>query len=170
MTQTTQPPEGPQCAAVEAYISELQTDFARRYWWSCFHHRLWTCLLQVLAMLATGTTAVLAGVYSVEGLPGVLLVALPAAATVLLGIRGVLNLPEVWRRREGALIEFRGLATRAKQRLAACKSEGDCGKLHRELEAWARRLEREAMISTVGSIKGAVDTTEGDKPPQNNAD
>ena len=103
-------------------------------------------------MGCTTATTIVAGLYHVEGWPGTLLILLPALATFFMLVAVRFRVADLWRLREQAEIEFRSLATRGKQRLAATASEDDCGKLHRELEAHAKRIEQQTMISAMGSL------------------
>ncbi len=152
MSQAIEPSSESQRLEVQSYITILES-YEKRYANSAFWHRLGATIMQVGALLATAATTVLAGVYQVGGWPGFFLVALPATATFLLSVRSGLRLSDVWRVREEAAIEFRGLVSRARQRLVSANTEEECGRLYRDLEGWARRLERQAMISAVGSIE-----------------
>lgn len=148
-----------QRTALETYIAQLETGLVKKYRWRCIRYQWSANSLQIGALVCTATTTILAGLYSVEGKPGFFLIALPALTTLLLALRGVLKLPEVWRRQEAALVEFEGLVVRAKLRLAAADSEEKCGQVHRDVEGWARRLERRAMVSEAGTLQGAGDTS-----------
>ncbi|HEV7302462.1 MAG TPA: hypothetical protein VGN72_24195 [Tepidisphaeraceae bacterium] len=71
----------PQRALVEKYLNEMEQNRIAHYEGSAKRYRFASHASEIAALLATSTTSVLAGIYSVEGQPGFWLVALSILAT-----------------------------------------------------------------------------------------
>ena len=139
----------------DIYVADLQDDYQRRYARAARHAWLWHVALQALAFgggVGAAAVAALVDEQAFANWAKWVLVAGPMVAALATAVMLQARLPELWRMREQARIEFQGLANEGLNRLAAAPTEEECSQVHAELIRRAQEIER---VQAAGRFAGS---------------
>ncbi|TYT24957.1 hypothetical protein FZO89_00930 [Luteimonas viscosa] len=135
------------------FIDQLHVDYEAWYAKATRSTYRWYLAMQVIAILASFSAAAIAAMTEI----GEFTRWVKAAVVVLPLISGLaasaivqFKLYDMWRLREDGRIQFQGLVTEGRQRLAAAATDADVSEIHKDLQQRAQTIEMQQGANFFG--------------------
>lgn len=139
--------------ALAMFIQEMKTDYERWYLRATRTTYAFFVLMQLTVMLCGLATAIIAALVDAkqfESQAKVALVVLPLISSFTASLMVQFKLYDMWRLREDGRIQFQGLVSEGRQRMAATDDAGQISAIHQDLQARAQAIEIQQGASFFG--------------------